>query len=322
MAEISQRKAALEPECLREENESLRLIISNMRQAEVELRESLDRYVALIESTDDSIYLVDPQRRYIFMNKKHLSRMKLRVGEVLGRAYGDFHTPEETAEFVSQVGIVLQSCESVHHEHRSVRDGRYFLRTLSPVMDSSNAIKAVTVISKNITPLKTLEAELYALSLCDELTRLYNRRGFLTLADQQLKISRRIKKPMLLIFADWNGFKRINDTYGHSTGDDALKDFTAILKQTFRESDIIARIGGDEFVILITAFKPGRESEYLQRLYSNVERFNGKGAYPYVISISTGVVVCDPATPCTIEEMLIDADRRMYKQKAVSQKTR
>lgn len=256
------------------------------------------------------------------MNKKHLARMDLRPDEVLGKAYGDFHSPEETEEFVCQIGSVLQSGESVQHEHKSARDNGYFLQTRSPVMDSTNAIKAVTVISKNITPLKTLEAKLYALSLSDELTQLYNRRGFFTLADQQLKISRRTKKPMLLIFADQNDCKLINDTFGHDTGDSALRVFTAILKQTFRESDIIARIGGDEFVILITAFKAGKESAYLKRLYHNVERINERSANPYHLSISTGVVVCDPASICTIEDILKDADLRMYEQKAVFQKTR
>ncbi|HTZ17301.1 MAG TPA: diguanylate cyclase [Dissulfurispiraceae bacterium] len=309
------------PGGLSDENESLRRMLTKMKQAELELRESLERYSALIESTDDSVYLVDAQSRYLFMNKKHLSRMKLHAGEVLGRAYGDFHTHEETAEFVRQVGNVMQSCESIQQEHKSGRDGCYFLRTLSPVMDSSNVIKAVTVISKNITPLKTLEAELYALSLSDELTRLYNRRGFLTLAGQQLKIARRTKEPMLLVFADLNGFKRINDSYGHTTGDTALKEFTAVLKQTFRESDIIARIGGDEFVILIRAFRAGDEKEYLKRLQHNLERFNAKGTRPYTLSISTGVVVCDHATTCSVEKMLIEADRRMYEQKIASQTT-
>ena len=166
------------------------------------------------------------------------------------------------------------------------------------------------------------KAELYELSLSDELTLLYNRRGFLTLADQQLKISRRIKEPMLLIFADMDDFKRINDTYGHAVGDAALKEFTAILKKTFRESDIIARIGGDEFVILITAFDSGKENTCLKRLLQNVERFNNRSEHRYSLSISTGLVVCDPATPCTIEALLSEADRRMYEQKAALQKSR
>lgn len=307
---------------LTEENESQRLIIAKMKQAEEELSDRVGKYAALIESTDDSIYLLDQKSRYLFMNRKHLHRMGLRAEEVLGKAYGDFHSPEETIEFNLQVKKVLQTGESAHHEHKSARDGGYFLRTLSPVMDWSGTIKTVTVISKNITPLKTLEAKLYALLLSDELTQLYNRRGFLTLANQQIKISRRIKRSMLLIYADVDGFKRINDTYGHAEGDIALKDLTEILKQTFRESDIIARIGGDEFVILITAFQAGKEGVYLKRLHDNIQRFNGKQARPYILSISTGVVTYDPMTSCTIEEVLSDADRHMYEQKTAAQKSR
>jgi diguanylate cyclase (GGDEF)-like protein/PAS domain S-box-containing protein len=307
---------------LTEENESQRLIIANMKQAEEELRDRVEKYAALIESTDDSIYLLDQKSRYLFMNRKHLQRMGLRAEEVLGKAYGDFHSPEETIEFNLQVEKVLQTGESAHHEHKSARDGGYFLRTLSPVMDSSGTIKTVTVISKNITPLKTLEAQLYALLLSDELTQLYNRRGFLTLANQQIKISRRIKRSMLFIYADVDGFKLINDTYGHAEGDIALKDLTEILKQTFRESDIIARIGGDEFVILITAFQTGKERVYLKRLHDNIEQFNGKKVRSYHLSIITGVVVYDPATSHTIEEMLSNADRSMYEQKTTAQKSR
>jgi diguanylate cyclase (GGDEF)-like protein/PAS domain S-box-containing protein len=305
-----------------EENESQRLIIAKMKQAEEELHDRVEKYAALIESTDDSIYLLDQKSRYLFINRKHLQRMGLRAEEVLGKAYGDFHSPEETIECNLQVEKVLETGESAHHEHKSARDGGYFLRTLSPVMDSSGTIKTVTVISRNITPLKTLEAKLYALLLTDELTQLYNRRGFLTLANQQIKISRRIKRSMLLIYADVDGFKQINDTYGHAEGDIALKDLTEILKQTFRESDIIARIGGDEFVILITAFQAGKERVYLKRLHDNIERFNGKKARPYILSLSTGMFVYDPITSCTIEDMLSDADHHMYEQKTAAQKSR
>jgi diguanylate cyclase (GGDEF)-like protein/PAS domain S-box-containing protein len=307
---------------LREKNAAMHHIMTGMEKTEKELRDSVERYSALIESTDDSIYLVDKKSRYLFINKKHLHRMALRADEVLGKSYGAFHSPDETREFVHQIQNVLQTGESSQHEHRSTRDGGYFLRTLSPVMNSTGKIKAVTVISKNITPLKMLEAKLYALSLYDELTQLYNRRGFMTLADQQIKISKRKKRPLLLIFADVNNFKMINDTYGHAEGDIALRELAAILKQTFRESDIITRMGGDEFVILITSFRSGKESLYLRRLNHNVERFNRSGTRPYVLSISTGVVVFDPATFCSIDELLKDADRSMYERKRAAQKDR
>jgi len=165
------------------------------------------------------------------------------------------------------------------------------------------------------------EVKLYELSLSDELTGLYNRRGFFTLADQQLKVARRIKKPMLLIYADLNGFKEINDTHGHALGDEALREFSAILKKTFRESDLLARVGGDEFVILITAFRAGKADAYLKRLYRNIEQFNDN-THPYRLSISTGVVGYDPSSPCTLEEILMDADRRMYEEKTASKKVR
>jgi diguanylate cyclase (GGDEF)-like protein/PAS domain S-box-containing protein len=301
--------------------EELRHEIAELKRSKEELSESIDKYRTLIESTDDSIYLIDKSSRYLFMNKKHLSRMELDVKEVLGKTYGDFHSKEETGMFLEQIEKVLKTGESAQFEHKSVRDGGYFLRTMSPVMDASNSIKAVTVISKNITPLKNLEAELYALSLSDELTSLYNRRGFMTLAGQQLKISKRMKRHMLLIFADMDHMKVINDSYGHSQGDKALKDLGEILRNTFRESDIIARIGGDEFVILITAFQNGAENLYLGRLCNNIEKFNGSKIRPYTISVSIGMVVSDPFESYSVEVLLEHADRRMYERKISGQKS-
>ena len=97
---------------------------------------------------------------------------------------------------------------------------------------------------------KKAEEALKTLSLKDDLTGLYNRRGFFTLAEQGLKTAQRMGTEMLLIFGDLDNMKGINDTFGHKEGDQALVDTSQILKETFRESDIIARIGGDEFVIL------------------------------------------------------------------------
>lgn len=307
---------------LREKNEALDRKLKELTQVADELRDRLEKYATLIESTDDSIYLVDKKGHYLFMNKKHLSRMGLRVEELVGKGYGDFHSQDETRAFIHQVDSVFKTGESYQYEHKSVRDGGHFLRTLSPVAGSNETIKAVTVISKNITSLKNLEAELYALSLADDLTRLYNRRGFLTLAEQQIKIARRMKQPMLLVYADLNEMKKINDTYGHAQGDQALKATADILRNTFRESDIIARIGGDEFAILVTTFRAGGERVFMGRLNDNIAAYNAAGKSAFLLSISTGVFICDPQTPCKIEEMLIAADMRMYEQKAALQRSR
>ncbi len=97
---------------------------------------------------------------------------------------------------------------------------------------------------------KQTEKVIQNLSITDELTSLLNRRGFFTLAEQQIKIARRTGREMVLLFADLDKLKWINDTWGHAEGDRALCEVGKILKNTFRESDIIARIGGDEFVML------------------------------------------------------------------------
>jgi diguanylate cyclase (GGDEF)-like protein len=162
--------------------------------------------------------------------------------------------------------------------------------------------------------------ELHNLSLRDELTGLYNRRGFLTLAEHQLKTAHRMKNSILLIFTDLDGMKWINDTFGHDEGDLALINTANVLRKVFRESDIIARIGGDEFVVLAMETHDTNEEIITTRLKKNLDTYNALEPRRYMISLSTGVAVYDPENPCSIEELLKQADTNMYKQKRKKQK--
>jgi len=168
---------------------------------------------------------------------------------------------------------------------------------------------------RDITERKQMEEKLHLLSLMDELTGLYNRRGFFNLAERQLKLSKRTKKGLLLFYVDVDRLKWINDTLGHKEGDRALLETTEIFARTFRASDIIARIGGDEFVII--AVDALRESAdiILNRLQEHVEAQNSMENRSYDISLSVGKVYYDPENPLTIDEMLAKADSLMYKQK-------
>jgi diguanylate cyclase (GGDEF)-like protein len=158
------------------------------------------------------------------------------------------------------------------------------------------------------------EEALLALSLIDELTGLYNRRRFFVLTDQYLKLSVRTKKRLLLLFIDMDNLKWTNDHHGHNEGDQALIDLANILKKTFRESDIIARIGGDEFVVLSESTDENGEI-VLTRLYENIEDHNAKGSRCYTLSISVGTTQFDPKYPVSIDELLSKADALMYAQK-------
>lgn len=164
--------------------------------------------------------------------------------------------------------------------------------------------------------------ELQALSLTDDLTGLYNRRGFLTLADQQLKTAGRMRVGLLLLFIDMDGMKWINDTFGHHEGDRALSDATRVLRETFRESDIIARMGGDEFAVIAMEDSVESGEVILTRLQRNIDAFNAQKARPYELSLSVGLARYRPEKPCGIDELLGRADRLMYEQKHLRKKAR
>lgn len=173
--------------------------------------------------------------------------------------------------------------------------------------------------SKNISERDRIEKELRALSLSDELTGLYNRRGFCTIAEQQLKYANREKKGLLLLVADLDNLKKINDTLGHKEGDLVLAEIATILKQSTRESDIIGRLGGDEFAILAME-TPGIKPESLTiRIKENIDALNAKSNKSYELSLSVGMVLYNPEQPCSIEELLSTADKMMYNQKRQKQ---
>jgi len=160
-----------------------------------------------------------------------------------------------------------------------------------------------------------LEEELLNLSITDPLTGLHNRRGFLSLAGQQLKLSDRNKQRMQLYFADLDGLKWINDTLGHEEGDRALIEAATLLKETFRTSDIIARLGGDEYAALAVDIPDANSEIFTARLQSLIETRNNQGNRKYRLSISVGCSYYDPENPCSIDELMASADKLMYEQK-------
>jgi diguanylate cyclase (GGDEF)-like protein len=156
---------------------------------------------------------------------------------------------------------------------------------------------------------------LYRISLHDELTDLYNRRGFFTLAEHLLKQAKRNQDGLFLLYADLDDLKSINDIFGHQRGDWALIDVANILRETFRDSDIIARIGGDEFVVMPMGKRGDNVELTIHRFQKAIEMDNIRNKREYKLSISMGIAYFDSWAPCTIDELLSQADKSMYKQK-------
>ena len=163
---------------------------------------------------------------------------------------------------------------------------------------------------------KRMAAELSTLSITDHLTGLYNRRGFITLAEQHLKLAERTKKmEMLLLFADLDKMKSINDLLGHEKGNKALIEVASILKEVFRESDIIARVGGDEYAVLAIGATMNEWIVIESRLQYQIDLHNAIENRDYNISLSFGIASSDLENHYSIDELMSRADTLMYEQK-------
>jgi diguanylate cyclase (GGDEF)-like protein len=192
------------------------------------------------------------------------------------------------------------------------------IKALPRFNDEGELIGLVHVVS-DITHKKRLEDALRKMTITDELTGTLNRRGFFTLAEQQLKVAERDKKRTTIFYADLDGFKDINDEYGHEEGDNALIEVSKLLKKIFRESDIIARIGGDEFVIMVGEAHEASIKILTSRIKEHINSYNVNSGKPYHLSLSIGISRYDPEHPCVLEKLLSNADKMMYLNKKNAQ---
>jgi diguanylate cyclase (GGDEF)-like protein len=157
-----------------------------------------------------------------------------------------------------------------------------------------------------------LIGELRELSLVDPLTGLSNRRGFFAVANQELVLHARTGAPIYGVYMDVNRMKSINDDFGHKAGDEALRVVAAMLRSSFRGSDLIARIGGDEFCALTVE---GGPQPAIERLRAALAARRSGDSAPYRLGLSIGIAKFDPAHHSSVEDLLAEADRSMYEEK-------
>jgi len=157
------------------------------------------------------------------------------------------------------------------------------------------------------------------ISLTDDLTGLYNRKGFLALAAHRVKLANRNQEPFSIAFVDLDDLKEINDTFGHLEGDRALRDTANLLRECFRESDILARLGGDEFAIFIAE---ADEGEIALRIRERLLLHQRRSERRYQLSFSMGVVGCGGSQADDVEALLKQADVLMYQEKRKTRASR
>ena len=288
----------------------------------------LDRvyFEELFDASPEAIAVLDTDDRVLRTNREFERLFGYTESEAQGRTINELIVPAELKD-----GAALMTHEVAHGQTvrtealRQRKDGSAFHASIlgSPVIVGSNQI-AVYAIYRDITAQKEAEDGLRRQSTTDDLTGLFNRRGFFLLAEQMRRLAIREKAELLLLYIDVDDFKAVNDTYGHLEGDRVLADVGNLLQRSFRDSDILARMveggllarmGGDEFVILAVDSGDKGEEILTNRLRERVEQYNNESNRPYRISLSVGAVRVPPDRALTIDDVIASADKLMYRNK-------
>lgn len=258
-----------------------------------------------------------------------------RRAAVISDIYADSRIPAEAYRptFVKSLAMVpIRSLDpigaiGVYWATRHAADAHH-IRVLQALADSTAVamenVRIYTELEQRVRErtreLETANAEIQNLLLLDELTGLYNRRGFKFMAEQSHKDARRAGTDQFVSFIDADGLKQVNDEYGHHTGDQLLKSLADVLRHTFREADVIARLGGDEFCVLGTA--PSNGHAIKQRLASAIAKFNEEAAvHGFELKASCGISSWSAQSGLSLDDVIRQADEAMYTAKRASRES-
>jgi diguanylate cyclase (GGDEF)-like protein/PAS domain S-box-containing protein len=295
-------------------------------QAREAVRKSEAKYRTLYEHANDAILLLQ-EDIIIDCNSRALQMFQCSREQIVGRSplfFSPSRQPDgrdsEEKALEKDSAVLAGIPQSFEWQHCRF-DRTPFDVEISLIAVEVDHERLVQAIIRDVTERKLLQEELYQQSVVDELTGLYNRRGFLTLSDQQLKVAQRNHQRLFLFFIDLDDLKWVNDHLGHQEGDAILVESAAILRRTFRQSDIIGRMGGDEFAILeIGTDTEARNS--IARLQAALKDCNRSTARKYQLSLSLGSAAFDPEKPCSLDELIATADNRMYEEKSTKRRPR
>lgn len=290
--------------------------ITERKLAEQQLQESEQRYRHIFENNHAVMLIIDPESADIIdANAAALSFYGYTCETICAMKITDINVLPEDQVLAEIENACMEQRNYFSFRHSLANGDIRDVEVYSGPVYMQNKQMLISIIH-DVTERKILEERLQESIIRDELTGLFNRRGFLTLAEQQCKLSDRMGNTLALMYIDLDGFKSINDIYGHKEGDNALIAMAKILRQTFRESDIIARIGGDEFVVLLNEpSAPDSDNVLKKNLLSNTREYNEHSGLNYQILCSLGISHYSPDMPCSIDDLLAKADTLMYRNK-------
>lgn len=272
---------------------------------------------AILVASPDPIYVLDLDGRFIYANKATADLFALAPDAIIGKTTFDLGFPF-AADFKNNLATVIADQSTFRgkfvHTFASGK-GERFEYLLAPVLDEHQHTEATVCISRDITDQSLADEKIWHNAHHDLLTGLPNRRLFLDRLEQEIKHAKRSSLPLAVLFMDLDGFKDVNDTLGHEAGDRLLADVATRLNDCVREVDTVARMGGDEFTVILNGAKQHKDVELVaQTIVDALAKPFPSAQQSVQISVSIGISFYpqDAATPVTLLEA---ADRAMYKAK-------
>jgi len=288
------------------------------KKTEEALHVSEKRFKTIIEHSSDIIAVLDANGKFNYTSLSLTRDFNYVPEDFANKIIFDFIHPEDKEKTIQNYTKIISFRDTSHSMefrfYKKDEGWRNFEAIGRSILDD-NGRPTCILNCRDITERIKQEEELKKLSLIDELTSLHNRRGFLTLVHQQMKLANRNKEHLYVLFADVDKLKWINDLYGHDHGDILIKEAAKVLKSTFRDVDVVARLGGDEFAVVLIQAKEEGIDVIRKRLQERINVCNVTASRPYRLSMSIGVVRYEPDRPASIEELITQADKLMYEQK-------
>lgn len=271
------------------------------------LHENVERYRMLLDESSDPIFTFYPDGTYRYVNQAFAEGVGLRVEDIINRKIWDVFSKEEADKRYAVLNWVFTNGVTKVFDVRVPRPegDRFYITTVKPVLDESGVVKSVICISKEITERKKVETELLHLSTHDILTGLYNR-NFFEVELARLQNSRLF--PVSIVIIDLDNLKATNDRWGHSRGDEIIRQAAELVRRSFREEDIAARIGGDEFAVLL----PETDQNAAEAV---VDRLRGNQTSAEFDSLCLSIGVATGEAGCNLMDVLRSADTSMYREK-------